>query len=86
MGQDKHRKVIGQRYGASRARQLLYYGIFVVFLIISYIGLSAAVAHFDKKPAHSPDVAPWSHKGAPQGPLGGFEPSKPHQKGPTHFQ
>jgi hypothetical protein len=86
MGQDKHRKVIGQRYGASRGRQLLYYGIFVAFLVLSYIGLSAAVSHFDKKPAHSPDVAPWSKAGAPQGPLGGFEPRKAHQRGPTHFQ
>ncbi len=86
MGQDKHRKVIGQRYGASRARQLLYYGIFVAFLVVCYVGLSAAVSHFDKKPAHFPATAPWSKKGAPQGPLGGFEPRKAHQTGPTHFQ
>ena len=86
MGQEKHRKVIGQRYGASRARQILYYGIFVAFLVFSYIGLSAAVSHFDKKPAHFPAVAPWSKKGAPQGPLGGYEPRKAHQRGPTHFQ
>jgi hypothetical protein len=86
MGQDKHRQVIGQRYGASRGRQLLYYGIFIAFLVFSYIGLSAAVSHFDKKPAHNPDAAPWSKRGAPQGPLGGFEPSKAHQRGPTHFQ
>jgi hypothetical protein len=86
MGQDKHRTVIGQRYGASRGRQLLYYGIFIAFLVFSYIGLSAAVSHFDKKPAHSPDAAPWSKAGAPQGPLGGFEPAKAHQRGPTHFQ
>jgi hypothetical protein len=86
MGQDKHRKVIGQRYGASRGRQLLYYGIFVAFLVVCYIGLSAAVSHFDKKPAHSPAVAPWSKQDAPQGPLGGFEPRKAHQRGPTHFQ
>jgi hypothetical protein len=86
LGQDKHRQVVGQRYGLSRARQLLFYGICVAFLIAAFIGLRAAADQLDKAPAHDPDKAPWSRPSAPQGPLGGFEPRKPGQKGPTHFQ
>jgi len=86
MGQDKHRQVIGQKFGLSRGRQFLYYGIFVAFLVAAYIGLRAATAQLDKAPAHDPDQAPWSQPGAPQGPLGGFEPAKPGQKGPANFQ
>ena len=86
MGQEKHRKVVGQRYGLSRARQFLFYGLFLAFVVVAYIGLKAAVDSLDKAPAHDKDQAPWSKPGAPQGPLGGFEPSHPGQKGPTHFQ
>jgi hypothetical protein len=86
MGQDKHREVIGKQYGLSRGRQLLYYGIFVAFLVAAYFGLRAAADELDKAPARDPDKAPWSRPGAPQGPLGGFEPRKPGQKGATDFQ
>jgi len=86
MGQDKHRNVVGQRYGLSRARQFLFYGIFLAFVVAAYIGLKAAADSLDKAPAHDTDQAPWSKPGAPQGPLGGFEPRNPGQKGPTHFQ
>lgn len=86
MGQDKRRQVIGQRYGASRARQFLYYGIFLAFLVVLYIGGQAAVSHFDKAPKHDKAQAPWAQKGAPDNPLGGFQPRKSGQKGPTRFQ
>jgi hypothetical protein len=85
MGQDKRREVIGQRYGASRARQLLYYGIFMAFVVAVYIGGQAAVSHFDKAPKHDKAQAPWAQPGAPNAPLGGFEPRKADQKGPTRF-
>jgi hypothetical protein len=84
MGQEKHRQVVGQRFGASRARQLAYYGIFIAFVVAAYIGLKAAADQLDKAPAHDRDQAPWSEQGAPQGPLGGFE--VPGHKGPTRFQ
>jgi hypothetical protein len=84
-GEDKYRKVIGQ-HNPNRARQFLYYGIFIAFIVVAYLGLSAAVDKLDKAPAHDPAEAPWAQPGAPQGPLGGFAPSKPGQKGPTHFQ
>jgi hypothetical protein len=87
MGQDKYRKVVGKRYGLSRARQFLFYGIFLAVVVAAYIGLKAAADSLDKAPAHDTDQAPWSKPGAPQGPLGGFEPRKPDEKGsPTHFQ
>ncbi len=84
-GEDKYRKVIGQ-YNPNRGRQLLYYGIFIAFIVVAYLGLSAAVNRLDKAPAHDPAKAPWAQPGAPQGPLGGFAPRKQGQKGPTHFQ
>jgi hypothetical protein len=86
MGQDKHRTVIGQRYGASRTKQLAYYGAFVAFVIAAYLGLQLAVDHFDKAPAHDRDQAPWSQKNAPDEPLGGFTPRTKGEKGPTNFQ
>lgn len=86
MGQDKHREVVGQRYSLSRTRQFLYYGIFVAFVVAAYIGLKAAADSLDKAPAKDPDKAPWSKPGAPQGPLGGFEPPRPGNNGPTDFQ
>jgi hypothetical protein len=85
MGQEKHRKVIGQ-HKPNRAKSLLYYAIFVALVIALYIGASAAVSHFDKAPAHDPAKAPWAQQGAPQIPLGGFEPNHSNQRGPTHFQ
>jgi hypothetical protein len=85
MGQDKHRRVIGQ-HNPHRGRQFLYYGIFIAFLAAAYIGLKAGADALDKAPAHDPDQAPWSKPGAPQGPLGGFEPKEAGRKGPTHFQ
>ena len=84
-GEDKYRKVIGQ-HNPNRGRQLLYYGIFIAFIVVAYVGLSAAVDQLDKAPAHDPAKAPWAQRGAPQGPLGGFAPRKQGQKGPTHFQ
>ena len=86
MGQDKHRTVIGQRYGASRTKQALYYGTFVAFVVAAYFGLKVAVDHLDKAPAHDKDQAPWSKPGAPDEPLGGFTPKSKDQKGPTNFQ
>lgn len=86
MGQEKHREVVGKQYGLSRGRQFLYYGIALAFVVAAYIGLRAAAHELDKAPAHDPDQAPWSQPGAPQGPLGGFEPREPGQKGPADFQ
>ena len=60
MGQDKRRTIIGQGYGPSRGRQLLYYGLAVGFIIALFIGGSIAVDKLDKAPAKDPDAAPWA--------------------------
>ena len=73
MGRDKRRRIVGEGYGPSKARQLLYYGIFVVFLILAYIGAKIAVDELDKAPANSPDKAPWSKPEAPQAPPQRFQ-------------
>jgi hypothetical protein len=73
MGHDKRRQVVGHSYGPSKARQLLYYGIFVVFVILAYIGAKIAIDELDKAPANNPDKAPWSQQNAPQTPPQRFE-------------
>ena len=60
MGQEKRRTIIGQGYGPSRGRQLLYYGLFIAFLVAAFIGGSIAVSELDKAPAKDPDAAPWA--------------------------
>jgi hypothetical protein len=86
MGQDKHRAVVGQRVGASRTKQLAYYGTFLAIVVAGYFGLKIAVDNLDKAPAHDKDQAPWSQKNAPDEPLGGFTPKTKGEKGPTNFQ
>ena len=73
MGQDKRRQVVGQGYGPSKSRQLVYYGLFVAFVIALYIGGKIAIDELDKAPAHNPDKAPWSQPNAPQTPPQRFQ-------------
>ena len=60
MGQDKRRTIIGQGYGPSRGRQLLYYGIFIAVIVAVFIGGKIAIDELDKAPAHDTDQAPWT--------------------------
>ncbi len=66
MGQDKHRQVVGQSYGPSKARQFALYGVFVAIVIALFIGGKIAVDHFDQAPSHNKDQAPWSASNAKQ--------------------
>ena len=66
MGQDKRRAVVGQGYGPSRGRQLLYYGLFIAFLIAVYLGGKLAIDELDKAPKHNPAAAPWAKPGPHQ--------------------
>jgi hypothetical protein len=60
MGQDKRRQVVGHSYGPTKRRQLAYYGIFLAFVVVAYLGFRVAVGQLDKAPANNPDQAPWS--------------------------
>lgn len=60
MGQEKRRTIIGQGYGPSRGRQLLYYGAFIAVVVALFIGASIAVDKLDKAPAKDKDAAPWA--------------------------
>lgn len=60
MGQDKRRTIIGQGYGPSRGRQLLYYGIAIGVIVALFIGGKIAIDELDKAPAHDTDQAPWT--------------------------
>lgn len=73
MGQDKRRSVKGKRYTASTARQLAYYGIFLAFVVVLYIGAKIAIDELDKAPDSNPDQAPWSKASSPQTPPQRFE-------------
>jgi hypothetical protein len=84
MGKDKRRQVVGKSYGASRQRQLAYYGLFLAFVVVLYFAASFAISELDKAPSHSAAAAPWAQKGAPQDPLGGF--STDNKGGVTQFQ
>ena len=60
MGQDKRRTIIGQGYGPSKGRQLLYYGIAIGVIVLLFIGAQIAVSELDKAPAKDTDQAPWT--------------------------
>ena len=60
MGQDKRRTIIGQGFGPSRGRQLLYYGGAIAVIVLLFIGASIAVDELDKAPAKDKDAAPWT--------------------------
>jgi hypothetical protein len=66
MGHEKRRAVVGQGYGPSRGRQLLYYGLFIAFLIAVYLGGKLAIDELDKAPKHNPAAAPWAKPGQQQ--------------------
>jgi hypothetical protein len=60
MGQDKRRQVVGQTYGPTFRRQIMFFLAVgaVVFVIVG--GWLALVSLFDKPPTHFKDSAPWS--------------------------
>lgn len=68
MGLDKRRSVVGQGYGPSKGRQFLYYGIFIVVVILLYFGGKAAVSQLDQAPSHNPATAPWAQPPAKKQP------------------
>jgi hypothetical protein len=73
MGQDKRRRIIGESYGPSKGRQLVYYGIFILFLVLLYIGGKVAIDQLDKAPAHDATQAPWAQPNSPQTPAHRFQ-------------
>jgi hypothetical protein len=87
MGQDKHRQVVGQSYGPSKARQLSLYGVFIAIVVALFIGGKIAVDHFDQAPSHNKDQAPWSAADAKQHPPKAFvdvQSSKPANAEPVN--
>jgi hypothetical protein len=74
MGQDKRRAVVGQGYGPTKGRQLVYYGIFLGFLVLLYFGGMFAISQLDKAPSHDPASAPWA------------QPPAKQQQAPEQFQ
>jgi hypothetical protein len=68
MGLDKRRQVMGQRYGASFAKQATIYGIALAIIVGLFVGAKIAVDELDKGPEVAADKAPWSQPGADQRP------------------
>jgi len=72
LGLSKRRQVIGQGYGPGKARQFIYYGLFIALLVGLYVGATFAVSELDVAPKNQIDQAPWS-KAAKQVPPTRFE-------------
>lgn len=68
MGLDKRRAVVGQKYGASFAKQATIYGIFLAVMAALLIGGKLAADELDQGPEVNPDEAPWSQADAEQRP------------------
>ncbi|HEX6602444.1 MAG TPA: hypothetical protein VF030_07350 [Solirubrobacterales bacterium] len=68
MGLDKRRAVVGQGYGPSKGRQIIYYAVFIGLLVLLYFGGRYAVDQLDKAPSHNPATAPWAQPPAKQQP------------------
>ena len=66
MGLDKRRGVVGEKYGASFAKQATVYGIFLAVVAGVLIGGKLAVDELDQGPKVAEDKAPWSQEDAPQ--------------------
>jgi hypothetical protein len=68
MGLDKRRGVVGQKVGASFAKQATVYGVFLVIVVALVIGGKLAADELDKGPAVNADEAAWSQETAKQRP------------------
>jgi hypothetical protein len=60
MGQDKRREVVGQSYGPSARRQIMFFVAVAAVLVVVVGGWLTLVSVFDKPPTHFKDAAPWS--------------------------
>lgn len=66
MGKDKRRPVVGQSYGASKARQLATYGVFLAIIAAVVVGGIILIGSLDTSVKKVPDSAPWSKPGVRQ--------------------
>jgi Rho termination factor, N-terminal domain len=66
MGLDKRRGVVGEKYGASFAKQATVYGVFLVLVAALVVGGKLAADELDKGPEVNEDRAPWAQEGAEQ--------------------
>ncbi len=73
MGLDKRRGVVGEKYGASFAKQATIYGVFLVVLAAVVIGGKLAADELDQGPQVNADTAPWSQADAEQRPPGDID-------------
>jgi Rho termination factor, N-terminal domain len=68
MGLDKRRGVVGEKYGASFAKQATVYGVFLAVVAALLIGGKLAADELDQGPAVNEDKAPWAQGDAEQRP------------------
>jgi hypothetical protein len=60
MGQDKRRRVIGERQGPTVARRAAVYIAVIVVIVAIAVGAKLLVDHFDQPPKHFKAEAPWA--------------------------
>jgi hypothetical protein len=75
MGLDKRRGVVGEKYGASFAKQATVYGVFLVVVVALAIAGKLAVDELDRGPAENEDQAPWTQNDRPPSRDVDFPPS-----------
>lgn len=66
MGNDKRRRVIGQRYGTSPRKRLLVYGIAVAVVVLVVIAVATVIRNVDGRQIPLEDKAPWAADNAPR--------------------
>jgi len=60
MGQDKRRQVVGQSYGPTAKRQVMFFLTVGAVIVVILGGWLLLVGLFDTPPTHFKDSAPWS--------------------------
>jgi hypothetical protein len=66
MGKEKKRKVVGGRYGPTRARVFATFATFFAVVAAIAVGFYFLAKELDQAPKENPDEAPWSAEGVDQ--------------------
>jgi hypothetical protein len=66
VGNDKRRQVVGQQYGDSARKRLLFYGISVLVIVLAIVVFLTVIRGIDDRDIPLRDTAPWAAEDAPQ--------------------
>jgi hypothetical protein len=66
LGLEKRRQVVGGQYGATKKKQLVVYGVFLLVSVIVVIGFLTIVSSIDNREMPLENTAPWAQSSAQQ--------------------